>query len=45
MRIEQLLAALLRAYTEVRETEEGKYARLAPKLCNNRTPGFAHSAD
>jgi peptidoglycan hydrolase-like protein with peptidoglycan-binding domain len=45
VRIEQLLAALLRAYTEVRETEEGKYARLAPKLCNNRTPGFAHSAD
>ena len=44
VRIEQLLAALLRAFPEVREAEEAKYARLAPKLCNNRTPGFAFSS-
>jgi hypothetical protein len=44
-RIEMLLAALLHASPEVREEQESGYARLAPKLCDHRAPGFAHSAD
>jgi Putative peptidoglycan binding domain len=42
-RIELLVAALLHAFPDVREEQDGSYARLAPKLCNQRTPGFAFS--
>jgi len=43
-RIELLLLALLRASPDVTEGREEAYAGLAPKLCNNRAPGFAFSA-
>jgi peptidoglycan hydrolase-like protein with peptidoglycan-binding domain len=44
-RIELLLLALLRAAPEITEGREDAYARLAPRLCDNRAPGFAFSAD
>jgi hypothetical protein len=43
-RIELLTAALFRAFPDVRAGLDGNYARLAPRLCNKRTPGFAFSA-
>ena len=43
-RIELLVAALFRAFPDVRSGQEGNYARLAPRLCNSRTPGFAFSS-
>lgn len=43
-RIELLLSALLTAFPDVRAGQEGNYARLAPRLCNRRTPGFAFSS-
>ena len=42
-RIDLLGAALFRAFPDVRAGQEGNYARLAPRLCNSRTPGFAFS--
>lgn len=42
-RIELLVAALFRAFPDVRSGQEASYAGLAPKLCNSRTPGFAFS--
>jgi hypothetical protein len=42
-RIELLAEALLVAFPDVRSGQEQAYAQLAPKLCNNRTPGFAFS--
>jgi hypothetical protein len=35
---------LFRAFPDVRAGLDGNYARLAPRLCNKRTPGFAFSA-
>jgi hypothetical protein len=43
-RIIALLAALLAAFPDVRGELEGNYARLAPRLTDARTPGFAFSA-
>lgn len=43
-RIEQLAAAIFRAFPDVRTQQESNYVRLAPRLCNHRTPGFAFSA-
>ena len=44
LRIEALALALFRASPDVSPGREAAYARLAPKLTNRRTPGFAHSA-
>ena len=43
-RIIALLAALMAAFPDVRGELEGNYARLAPRLTDARTPGFAFSA-
>ena len=43
-RIELLLAALFAAFPDVRGAQEGNYTRLAPRLTDARTPGFAFSA-
>jgi hypothetical protein len=42
-RIELVVAALLTAFPDVRGALEGNYARLAPRMTNDRTPGFAFS--
>ena len=44
VRINALLGALMAAFPDVRGEQEGNYARLAPRLTDARTPGFAFSA-
>ena len=43
-RINALLVALMAAFPDVRGELEGNYVRLAPRLTDARTPGFAFSA-